>query len=200
MGMIEEKQKVENTPPPQDQTGMANQGAIGEEQPSPQEQDAMDKVVLASLKVIYDQNTHQGIVDMLTQGKADPAKALADTTTLIITQVDKKSGGKVPELVILPAAADVLGELGNLATKAGIFQVDEKISGQAMQKTILGLAEQYGVAPEDVQALLQSMPKDQIQQMVQQQSAFNQGAPAQAAPAPAPMAPPAQPVQPPMGQ
>mgnify|MGYP001599763659 CR=1 FL=1 len=147
---------------------------VNEEEPTPAEADAFSRVVLACLKIIYDQSTHQGIVNMLAQGKNDPSQSLADTTTLLITQVDKKSGGKVPETVILPAAADVLGELGNLAAKAGIFQVDERTAAQAMQKTIMSLAEQYGVDPQDVRALLESVGPDQAKQMAAQQGAFNQ--------------------------
>lgn len=159
------------------------QVAAGGDQPTPQEQNAMDRVVLACLKIIYDQSTHQDIVQMLSQKKDDPSQALADTTTLLITQVDQKSGGKVPETVILPAAADVLGELADLATKAKIFQVDEKTAAVAMQKMLMSLAEQYGVSPEDVQQLLQSIPKDQIQGMVQQQQGFSQPAAPEAQPA-----------------
>jgi hypothetical protein len=158
----------------------------GGDQPAPQEQDAMDRVVLASLKVIYDPKTHQGIVNGLTQGKDDPSKALADATTLIITQVDQASGGKVPEQVILPAAADVLGELANLAMKAGIFQVDEKTSNIAMQKTMAQLAEAYGVTPEQTKQFMDSIDPEEGKKMLGQQSAMAQPASPQPAAQPVP--------------
>jgi len=111
MGIIDAQPADQNQNPPPDQNPPANTPEAGEpagnqdaggEQPSPAEQGAMERVVLACMSVIYGEETHQGIVDLLSQGKADPATALANTATVLITQVDKKSGGKDPGAGVWP--------------------------------------------------------------------------------------------------
>lgn len=139
---------------------------------SSQEQSAYEKVVLSGMKIMYDNATHNGIMQMLTSGKADPAKAMANTVSMIIIQLDKKSGGKIPGVVILPAATELLGEVAQLAGKSKLFQVDERIANQAMQQLLMSLAQEYGMPPETIKSILQSTPKDQIQQIVTQQSQF----------------------------
>jgi hypothetical protein len=165
-------------------------GQAGGDQPTPQEQNAYERVVMAGMKVLYDNSTHPGIMNMLTKSASDPAKALADTVSMIMLQLDKKSGGKIPEMVILPAAAELLGDVAELASKAGVFTVDENTATKAMQLMVMSLAENYGVQPEDVQALMQSFPPDEIKGMVakQSQAAGSGAAPAKAAPAAAPAA------------
>jgi len=159
----------------------------GGETVTPEEQQNYEKLVLASLKVLYSEQTHQGIVKMLQSG--DPAESIANVVTTIILQLDKKSGGKIPEEIILPAAAELVDEVAQLAGKIGI-QVDERVTGQAMQRMVMGLAEEYGVTPEEVQEIMQAIPKEEVQKMVQQQSGFSQQTqPQAAAPAAQPAAP-----------
>lgn len=145
--------------PPDDQGG---------EQASPEEQAAYEKFVLAAGKVLYSQGTHESIMKMLQQG--DPAEAMAQAVTLIVTQLDKKSGGKVPDSIILPAAAEILGLVAELAEKAKLFTADDRLLARAAQIMVLHLAEQYGVNPKDAQALLQSVNPAELQQIVSQQS------------------------------
>lgn len=167
-------------------------GATGGEQPTPQEQEAYDRVVMAGMKVIYDKTTHQGVMQMVAQQKDEPAKALAYATCLIVEQLDKQSGGKIPQTVILPAAAEIMGLIAELADAAGLFKADDRIMGQATQELIIDLAKKYGVDPADIQGLMQGMDKGKLNELVAQQGQFAQ--PAQAAPAQpqaAPTAPPA---------
>lgn len=173
------------TAPKRDAPAPQPQAASGEEQPTPEEQAAYERVVMAGLKAIYDQKTHGAIVNMLKSG--DPPDALAQAAETIVLELDRQSGGKIPEVVILPAAAEILGELAQLAGTANIFQPDERTLAVATQKMVVSLCEQYGVEAAEIQELLQSIPKEQIEQYVQQQSGYAQqggGAPP-AGPAPA---------------
>lgn len=138
------------------------------EQATPQEQDAYERVVMAGMKVLYDDSTHAGIMNMLRHGQ-DPAKALADTVAMIMVQIDQKSGGKIPEVVILPAAAELLGLTVELAQAAKIFQTDESTVARAMQLLIVDLADKYGVDPTDVQTLMRSVDPQQLKRIVAQQ-------------------------------
>lgn len=144
------------------------------EQATPEEQESYEKVVLAGLKVLYDDQTNPGVMKMLQAQKDDPAKALADVTSMVITQLDEQSGGTLPEVTILPATEEILGEVAGLAAKAGIFQPDDRALALASQQTLRQLGDHYGVSEEEIQELIQSLPQDRVQQMVQQQSQFAQ--------------------------
>jgi len=139
--------------------------------------------------VLFRSQTHAGIVNMLRSG--DPAEAIANVVTTVMVQLDKKSNGRVPETVILPAAAELVGEVAQLAGKIGL-QVDERVVGQAMQRMLVTLADEYGVSEQEIQELMQSVGPDQAKQYATQQSGFNQTA----QPAEQPAAPAAQPAAP----
>lgn len=171
----------------QPQQSGAQDAQVGAESdtPTPAEQDGYSRTVLAGMKVLYDQATHASIVQSLKQG--EPAEALANTVAVIMTQIDQKSGGKIPEAVILPAAAEILELTAEIATTAKVFQADEATVARAMQLLVINLAKQYGVEPGDIQALMQSIDPEQVQQMVAQQQQYAQGAQKQQAqPNPAP--------------
>ena len=163
----------------------------GGDQPTQQEQDHYDRVVLASMKILYSDQTHQGVMNMLKSG-GQPDEAIANTVSMILLELDKKSGGKIPQEVILPAAAELVQLAAELGDKAGVFKTDERTMALAMQRTIAKVGEKYGIDPADVQALLSSIPKEEVQSIVQKQQGYQQNSPAQAA-GQAPATPPAQP-------
>lgn len=162
----------------------------GGDQPTQQEQDSYDRVVLASMRVLYSDQTHQQVMGMLKSG-GQPDEAIANTVSMILLELDKKSGGKIPQEVILPAAAELVQLVAELGDKAGVFKTDERTLALAMQRTIAVVGEKYGIDQADVQALLSSIPNEEVQGMVQQQHGY-QSAPAQIA-GQAPATPPAQP-------
>jgi len=141
---------------------------------SPDEQMAYEKIVIAALKVVYDETTHNKIMQALQQG-GTPDAALATTTASIMTELDQKSGGKVPEVVILPAAMEVLDILGELADTAGLFAVDVKVMTSAAQQLILKLMQEYGVDPAGVQDFIGKMDPTKVQAMVAEQQSAAQG-------------------------
>ena len=144
---------------PEDPAGEGNQ-------PTPEEQEAYQKVVLAGTDILTNDKTYPQVVKMLESGKEEPAQALAQVTAMIITKLDEQSGGKIPEVVILPAAEEIVIQAGLLAEKEGIFQADEATLQAGMEQTVMLLAEQYGVTPEEVQAMIDAMPQDQVQRIV----------------------------------
>lgn len=145
----------------------------GGEAATPEEQAAYERVVLAGMKVLYSQETHQNIVQMLGQG--EPAEAMATAVTIVMSQLDERSGGKIPEVVIFPAAAELLGQVAEIAEAAKVAQVDDRVVARAMQILVVKLADQYGIDPADAQALVQSVEPEQLQQIVAEQQQIAQG-------------------------
>lgn len=155
----------------------------GGNQASPQDQEAYTRVVLAASKIIYDDASHQQIMQAL-QGGAQPAEALANVASSIMIEMDKKSGGKIPEDVIVPATMEILDELGMLADKAGLFPVDEQVMAAAAQQTVLKLSQQYGIDQAQMQSMIESMDPAKVKELVaaQQKTASSWAGDGQSAP------------------
>jgi len=181
-GMIAKERQQAIEQPASRQQGAETEGSV---QATAAEQKNYEKVILAATKAIYDESTHDGIMQMLQGG--EPAESLAKVTTTIMLELDRKSGGKIPEDVILPASAEVLELVAELAQESGTFPVDEAVTGKAMQMVVMELAEQYGINPEELNDVVNSISKEELGPMVQQQAGFagqgQQAQPAQAQPA-----------------
>lgn len=159
---------------PADQAGNADQGKQQGEPVSAEDQNSYTRTVLAGLKVLGDPKSNAQILQTLQQGD-QPDAALANVTASIITELDRQSQGKIPEVVLIPAAMEILSELGDVAQKAGVFEVNDQIMTQAAQQLVLKLLTQYGVDPQDVDAVLQNLDQSKVQGMVKQQQGAAQG-------------------------
>lgn len=153
-------------PPAQQGQPQSEPGSAGQ-QVTPEEQDAHDRVVLAAIKVIHeDDEMHAKILQMLKDGADQPASILGQTASIIIQQLDEQSGGKIPEEVIIPAAEEVLTMLAELGSAAGVIQVDQDIVDLATGEMVKSLGEAYGVSEEDIQEFLASTSQDDIDKSV----------------------------------
>lgn len=131
------------------------------------DQGAYEKVVLAGAKVLYDDQTHDAIMQTLQAGKDNPARALSNVVSNIITQLNEKAGGKIPQQVILPAASELLSMVTELAEASGLFQPDDKITDSAYMGIVKSMIEKYPPPPEDVNNFLNSLNEEDIQKGAQ---------------------------------
>lgn len=99
--------------------------------------DALVKVVLAAMKVLYEKQTSDGVVAMLRTG--DPVHAVAQTTLFVMKALYDASRGSIPKEVMLPAASVVIGLVSELANAAGV-----KISGAQAQSAAQLVQEKLG--------------------------------------------------------
>lgn len=155
---------------PQDEQGAAQQG----DTVSPEDQNSYTRTVLAGLKVLGDPKSNAQILQTLQQGD-QPDAALANVTASIMTELDRQSQGKIPEVVIIPAAMEILSELGDVAQKAGVFEVNDQVLTAAAQQLVLKLLTEYGVDPQDVDTVMQQLDQGKVQDMVKQQQGAAQG-------------------------
>jgi hypothetical protein len=123
------------------------------------------------MRILYGDETHASIMKMLQTG-AGPAKALAEVVSMILIQIDKKSGGKMPKQVVLPAAKEILSEAAQLMTRAGIAQVDEAVASQAAQIIVAKIVKHYGGKPKNIQKFMSRIPKDKATALAKQQQAY----------------------------
>jgi len=153
------------------EAGDPSQG--GEEKATPEEQEALEKVVTAAMSILYDKQASGPIMEMLSARSDDPAQAIADASTKLLLGIDEQSGGTMPEVVILPAGAEIVPMVGEFARDSGVIpSVDENVVGRAGQLMIAAVSQEYGVSEEEIDDLLASTPENEIASMVEQQSKF----------------------------
>ncbi len=154
----------------------------GTEQSTPEEQDFYERIVLAGDKIIFgNEKARESIVKKLKLDAKEPAKSLADATSLLMVQLDEQTGSTIPETVILPAAAELLEHVIELADSLGLFPIDDAVVNRAGQLMVSNLSEAYGVQPEDLQAMVDSVPPEAAQQIVREQGNFANKQPPQGA-------------------
>lgn len=146
--------------------------AVGEEVKA-EDQDAYDKVVIAGMKVMYEnEKTKKNITDRLKADKDNPAKTLADTTAMLMIQLEQQANGAIPEGAIWPAAVELLEQMSELAESMDLFPVDDAVKNHAEQLMAVSLGEEYGTQPEEIQELMQSMTPEELKQIEEEQGNF----------------------------
>jgi hypothetical protein len=165
---------------------------------SPQEQAAYEGVILAGIKILSDESTGPQIMSVLKSGSKDPAENLASATALIFSQIDEKSGGRVPEIVIAQATGVILDEVAEFATESGTMQIDKSTKDKASQYLWQELANMgFDIDPSDTIGLSSGMSEEELGSMVQaQDAAANSGQPVQQSPQQQPAARPHRAAQP----
>lgn len=155
-----------------------------QEDATEEEQDAYARVVLAGSEILFAEETNAKIMQMLKDGADTPEVTIARVAQLLMQQVDDASGGQVPETVILPAVAEYVEQIGELANASGTFAVDEAMLNRAAQEAVMMVGEDYGVEQPDLEEFMASIPEADMQQAVQRQKGYQpqqQAQPAQGA-------------------
>lgn len=160
------------------QAGAANQAPISPsttdgEDVKAEDQDAYDRVVIAGMKVMYEnEKTKKNITDRLKADIDNPAKTLADTTSMLMIQLEQQANGAIPEGVIWPAAVELLAQMSELAESMDLFPVDDAVRNYAEQLMAVSLGEEYGTQPEEIQELMQSVPPEVLKQIEEEQGNY----------------------------
>ena len=132
--------------------------------------DALQKVVLAGMRMLYDPKTFPMFKQGITT-KQPLGNILALQTAGLIKMLDKKANHQIPKQVIAPAAVMLLAEIAKFMNEAGLVKPTEQDVKDGIQKMLKIIMAIYSPVAAPTQ---------------------QEGQPAQAAPAQpaAPVAPP----------
>lgn len=142
-----------------------NEEIINSEEATGQEQQQYERMVLAGVQTVADENMSKGLVGIMKQIE-QPEEGLAEATALVVGEIDSR--GDFPETVILPAAGEILQNVAELAKSAKIYELDQSTVQGAADVLSLKLAEMYGIDPQDpeFQDMLQKTDQTTVQSMV----------------------------------
>ncbi len=143
----------------------------GEGTATPEEQESYEKVVLAAMQILY-KDGKENIMKQIKNGAGQPGQTIGKIAANLVIQIDNAANGDIPEVVIIPAAAEILELVAEFAEEAGGIKVTDNVIGRALQQMIQTVAEKYGVEPEEVQALIDTMPESEREGMIAEQEAY----------------------------
>ena len=141
-------------------------GFQGEANVSKKEQAAYDKFMDNGFNLIYDKSTMPQLLKRISQS-ANPVEGLATVTVGVVRRLmaaAEKAGQKIDPTVLLHGGADLMGDIAELAKKAGVHEfTDEEIENAAltamdqfgMQEIESGGFDQKAVA-DDFNAMMQA--------------------------------------------
>ena len=158
------------------------QDAVQQEQPqqpqqpadnsnvTPEEQEAYERVVLSGIKILSDPKANSSIMTMLSnEDVGEPEERLAKVASAIFSQIDEKSGGKIPEGVIIHSAGEILENVAEFANEAGVIQVDSQVQNKASQHLMMAIGEEYDIDPDEIQQVMSEMSDQDLQAVRQEQ-------------------------------
>jgi hypothetical protein len=128
----------------------------------PQFRVAVQKIVLAGTKIMYDPQTHHLMVQAI-QSDNDPAHAVGMGVTQLMTLMYQQSKGSMPPPAIIPAAILLVCEALDFCEQAKLFPVDENVISNAVQTTVAYLMQKMGLTPEKVSQVAQQSAGGQAQ-------------------------------------
>ena len=130
------------------------------EQPEADESDpAFTAAVEYVMTVLYDNKAAVDVAKSL-KGQKDPAEALANTAYEVMTIVEEKTEGKVPDELFALLASRVLEEVAIIGEAAGIDTSGANLA-QAMKTMILRYMGEQGADTTQLQAAMDQVnPED----------------------------------------
>ena len=120
----------------------------------PELQDAYDRVVLAGMKVMFSDETHESAMKFLLDDSRPVAQRLGEGITSLMGMLYKESNSTLPPQVIIPAAVELLVAAADYLKKSQSVPVNDKDIGDAMGVMLQTLLAKFGAGPEQVTQML----------------------------------------------
>lgn len=110
--------------------------------PNPQDADALHRVVLAGMKLMYAPQVFPMFKQALEAGGPLPQVLASQATGLMKILMDK-ANGSIPKQVVIPAGAMLLAEMADFMRKAKLANPSEKDMQEAVQILVRALVQQF---------------------------------------------------------
>ncbi|MDX8400950.1 MAG: hypothetical protein R8K20_11995 [Gallionellaceae bacterium] len=157
---MEQQERMEPQQDVEPQHGMQDNDGDSDDQ---QGGGDIQKVVLAAMDMLYSDKMRASSVKMLKGGK--PVVTIPTLAAKLVAIVDEKSGGNMPEDIVIPAAMEILDEVREFAEKADIAYPEEE-EDNAIMVMVQDLMESFGVTKEQVQEFIDQPEVNQHLQQV----------------------------------
>ena len=166
-GLINEKMAA----PAEEMPTMQGQ-APGAEQPAPEAAEADESnpafqaAMEFAMEALYGNKAAKGVAESLRLAN-DPVEGMANTAYEIVSIIDEKTNGEVPDELLVLLATNVLEEVGEIAEAAGIDVSPANIAA-ALKQMILRFLGEQGVDTTQLEQAMGQVNPEEFNQLAQQ--------------------------------
>lgn len=130
------------------------------EAPAGEQSGAYEEAMGMARKALYEAEAARDVAKAMKSAPS-PEQGLADTAYEMVTIVDEATQGRVPDEELVPLAAEILGEVADIAQAAGI-QVKGSVIAKAMQLMLVRYVTEQGMDPSQLQAAMAQIDPEQV--------------------------------------
>lgn len=119
----------------------------------PEFADAYKRVVIAGMKVMFDQSTHKMMLDAL-QGEGSLGQKMGNGIAGLVLLLFQKSNKTIPPQILIPAGVELLMQAVYFVRKAKLAMPNNGDVGEATQVMVTTLLSKFGVTPDRLNAAI----------------------------------------------
>lgn len=166
-GLIQQQMGAAPAPQEQPQPGMAEgQMPMGEmaegEGPDPDTDPGYQQAMEFAMEAMYGQGAAKGMAESLRAG-GSPVDAMANTAYEIVSIVDERTEGAIPDELLVLFASRILEEVAEIAEAAGV-QYQPSDVALALKQMILRFLGEQGVDTTQLQQAMDQVNPDDFNQ------------------------------------
>lgn len=123
-----------------------------EEMVKPEDKDAFVRIVVAGMKVMFDERTHQMAMESVSKG--DPINGAVDGVKDLMVMLYEESRGTMPPVPAMQAAIVLLCQALGFMQEVNMVQLDNENISEAVKSLSEKLMAAAGLTPEKVDELI----------------------------------------------
>jgi len=168
MGLISKNMPAADTPAEEQAEALPGQApeAAPDNEQGEDEHPAYQAAIDMARQVLYANGAAKDVARAL-RSASDPVTGLAETAYEMVSTIDEKTQGQVPDELMVSLAAEVLGEVADIGEAAGIKLGGKEISA-AMQQMLVRYLTENGIDPSQLQQAMSKVDQDQLGAMLDQ--------------------------------
>lgn len=111
--------------------------------------ESFSRVVKAGMKIIFSEETHGDVIDMINKNESDIAQALGSQIASLMGLLYEKSNKTMPGEVIVPAGTYLLSQGADFIEKVTGEEMQPEVIAVAMQVMIDSIMGSFGIDPQN---------------------------------------------------
>lgn len=111
-------------------------------------QESFARVVKAGMKVIFSEETHGDIIELLNKNEGDIGEMLGSQIASLMGMLYQKSNQTMPGEVIIPAGTYLLSQAAEFLEKVTGEEIGPDVIALAMQTMVTTLMQAFGIDPQ----------------------------------------------------
>jgi hypothetical protein len=158
-GMAPQQMPAEQMPPEQMPMGEMEEG----EGPDPDTDPGYQQAMAFSMEALYGKEAAKNVAKSLKTG-GDPVESLANTTYEIISIVDERTDGAIPDELLVLFASKILEEVADIGEAAGVQYRPSDVA-LALKQMILRFLGEQGVDTSQLQQAMDQVNPEEFNRM-----------------------------------